>query len=335
MEFVVIDGRTVHELLRADLPGCVEVVREAYLLHQDGATVNPNSLFLRFPERPDSRIIALPAHVGGRFAVSGIKWIASYPQNLGRGLPRASAVLILNNLETGFPYACLEASIISAARTAASAVLGAEALNGGSRRVGSLAVIGTGFIARYTYELLQAMGWEIGRVLLFDHGPGEAARFASGVCQRDRHGEVSVVASIEEALRAGELILFTTTAASPHVTDPTLFAHNPMVLHLSLRDLAPELVLRGQNVVDDIGHVLNAGTSVHLAQQRVGHHRFIDGTLAQALRGEVGRDRNRPAFFSPFGLGVLDLAVGRWIFQRAVEHRAVTRIPDFFFDLTR
>ena len=78
----------------------IELVAQTYLTHERGETVNPDSYFLRFPEQPANRIIALPAAIvdsEGDQSVSGIKWIASYPDNIKSGIPRASAVLILND----------------------------------------------------------------------------------------------------------------------------------------------------------------------------------------------------------------------------------------------
>src|SRR5437879_1890888 len=148
----IINGKTVFDTVRTHRAECIRIVREAYLAHADGQSVNPDSYFLRFPDKPDCRIIALPAYLGRDFKVAGLKWIASYPANIQRGFPRASAVLVLNSYETGYPFAILEASIISAARTAASAALAAPWPHGQSRRRRSLGIVGTGFMPRSVTE---------------------------------------------------------------------------------------------------------------------------------------------------------------------------------------
>src|SRR6185436_10358417 len=141
---------------------------------------------LRFPDKPDCRIIALPAYLGNGFQVAGLKWIASYPGNIRRGFPRASAVLVLNSYETGYPFAILESSIISAARTAASAVLAAHWLNGQSRRAPALGIVGTGFIARYVYDFLVDTGWEIDEVRLYDSSRDESEKFKNSTCRLEQ-----------------------------------------------------------------------------------------------------------------------------------------------------
>jgi len=123
--FFVVPGAAVKEITDGQKQRIFDTVETAYRLHDAGHTINPDSYFLRYPDRPNSRIIALPAHVGGDFQKSGIKWISSFPDNTANNLARASAVLILNDAKTGYPLACLEASLISSTRTAASAALAA------------------------------------------------------------------------------------------------------------------------------------------------------------------------------------------------------------------
>lgn len=335
MQFAVISGKTVHSIVHSDVPGCVRRVEEAYLTHDEGNSVNPDSYFLRFPEQPQNRIIALPAHLGGGVGVSGIKWIASYPDNIHQGFPRASAVLILNDEHNGYPFACLEASIISAARTAGSAALAAEWLNGRRKSVETLGIVGNGLIARYIYSFLLALGWEIDQVLLHDKAEEESARFAHEVCQPDRHRRVAAEADCDALLRQSDLIVLATVAGTPYIEDASLFAHNPIVLNISLRDLAPGLLLNSYNIVDDVEHVMKASTSPHLAEQASGGRDFVTGTLAQLIRGVCAVDRSKPIIFSPFGLGVLDLAIGKWVYDLARARGEHLPVDDFFYEMKR
>jgi N-[(2S)-2-amino-2-carboxyethyl]-L-glutamate dehydrogenase len=334
-ELSIINGKAVFDIVRAHRAECIRVVRDAYLAHADGQSVNPDSYFLKFPDKPDCRIIALPAYLGNNFDVAGLKWIASYPANVQRGFPRASAVLVLNSHETGYPFAILESSIISAARTAASAALAAHWLNGQSSRAHSLGIVGTGFIARYVYEFLIDTGWAIEEVWLHDRSPHESEKFRSTACRLEQHRTVTVVPDVSQLVRACDLIVFTTVASTPYVVDTALFEHNPLVLHISLRDLTPEILLRSQNVVDDVDHVMKANTSPHLAEQKTGNRSFVTGTLADIMTGRRSVNRSRPIIFSPFGMGILDLAVGKWVYDQAVATSQELRLSDFFYETVR
>jgi N-[(2S)-2-amino-2-carboxyethyl]-L-glutamate dehydrogenase len=334
-ELSIINGKVVFDIIRAHRAECIDIVRNAYLAHAQGQSVNPDSYFLRFPDKPDCRIIALPAYLGDGFHVAGLKWIASYPANIERGFPRASAVLVLNNYETGYPFAILESSVISAARTAASAVLAAHWLNGQSHRVQSLGIVGTGFIARYVYEFLVDTGWTIEEVRLHDRSPLESEKFRNTACRLEQHRAVTVVPDVTQVLRASDLILFTTVASTPHIADFSLFEHNPVVLHISLRDLTPEILLKSQNVVDDVEHVMKANTSPHLAEQKTGNRSFVTGTLADIIMGRRSVNHSRPIIFSPFGMGILDLAVGKWVYDKAVANDQELRLSDFFYETVR
>jgi ornithine cyclodeaminase/alanine dehydrogenase-like protein (mu-crystallin family) len=108
-----------------------------------------------------------------------------------------------------------------------------------------------------------------------------------------------------------------------------------VVLHISLRDLAPEILLASTNIVDDVEHCLKADTSTHLVEQRTGSRDFLAGTLVDVLTGRVTVSADRTVVFSPFGLGVLDLAVGKYVYDQVVSAGELHIVDDFFHDLPR
>jgi len=333
--FAVISGAQVHQAVSGREEQIIRIVEAAYRLHGQGRTVNPDSYFLRFPDRPSSRIIALPASVGGEVDVHGIKWIASFPENVAAGIPRASAVLILNDTQTGYPFACLESSIISAARTAASAALAAVEL---SRRRGvrprRAGFFGVGLIARYLHTYLVAGGLEFEAIGVHDLVAEHAEGF-KGYLERTERGPITIYDKPEDLIRSCDLVVFATVAGEPHVLDPSWFEHNPLVLHISLRDLSPEIILSSYNVVDDVEHCMKANTSPHLAEQRVGNRDFVAGTLYDVLTDRITPPADKPVIFSPFGLGVLDLAVARYVYDQVQAAGQLQTVPGFFHEMKR
>ncbi len=332
--FAVIPGAQVHDALQGREKQIVELVEATYRVHGAGDSVNPPSYFLRFPDRPDSRIIALPASVGGQVRVDGLKWISSFPGNVAVGVPRASAVLILNDHDTGYPFACLESSIISATRTAASAALAADWLSRGRERPARVGFFGVGLIARYIHAFLAGTGWTFDEIGVHDLSAGHAAGFRDYL-ERGAGGRITVYASAEQLIRASDLVVFATVAGQPHVTDLAWFGHDPLVLHVSLRDLAPKILLGSANFVDDIEHCLKANTSPHLAEQLAGSRDFLHGTLDDVMAGRVTVPAGRPVVFSPFGLGVLDLAVGKYVYDEVARSGRLQVIDGFFHELRR
>jgi cysteine synthase A len=330
--FSVVPGRAVKEILDRDLVSCIHDVRMTYLAHQAGETINPDSYFLRFPKSPRNRIIALPASIDGEVRATGIKWIASYPKNTERGLPRASATLILNDPESGFPYACLEASYISAVRTAASAVLAATHLNDRKKSAPAIGFIGAGVIARTIANMFQADSWSFEQARVFDLDDISRKSLVAHLASTGQ--DAHECASVAEVLES-DIVVLATNASEPHITEPNSFRPGQIILNISLRDVGADLIFKSTNVVDDVEHCLKADTSPHLAEKKFGHRDFIAGTIAQLISGDLLLDRKRPLIFSPFGLGVLDLALGVRVLAAAQAEGASIAIPDFFAETTR
>jgi 2,3-diaminopropionate biosynthesis protein SbnB len=330
--FDLVGGKAVKAILE-DSPGrVVDVVQDAYLRHDDGETVNPDSYFLRFPDKPECRIIALPAYIALTGAgVAGLKWVSSFPGNVAEGRPRASAVLVLNDYATGYPIALLEAAGISAARTAASAALAARAISVALPGDGTVSVIGAGVIARTILSYLVHTGYPITELRVHDLDAGSAASLISFAV-----GELAVPAAravgLEHALDA-QTVVTATTALTPYIARQ--LRPGQVALGISLRDYTPEVILAAQNYFDDVEHCMKAGTSAHLAEQASGGRAFVSGTLADLVRGRNLPGPDRGVVFSPFGLGVLDIAVGHYVLTAAREQGLAMAMPDFFGETRR
>ena len=328
---LVLGGPDIQALLEGRKRAVVDAVRQAYIEHQAGNSCLPHSVFVRFPGRVKERIIALPAYLGGAEEIAGIKWISSFPGNLERGISRASAIMAINSLDTGRPEVVLEGSLISAARTAASAALAADVLHQGEV-IETLGVVGCGLINLEIVRYILALERPIDSLLVYDIDAQRAARFIRLLAPHVGSIRVESSSELNALLARAQVISFATTAVEPTVSDLSACSPAATILHISLRDLTADVVLHTDNVVDDVDHAIRAQTSLHLAEQKVGHREFVRCTLAEILNGSqpARRDAHSVAVFSPFGLGILDLALARLVIDAARSHGHGTRVERFF-----
>lgn len=314
---LILTARDVAELLAGQAADIVRRVRHAYERHAIGDTSVPHSVFLTFPGDTVNRIIGLPAYLGGDAPIAGMKWISSFPGNVERGIERASGVMILNSLQTGRPEVLLDASAISATRTAASAAVAMACLR--QQRDDDAGLIGCGRIGFEIVRYLRAIEPSMTRLTIFDLDAARAKTFESQLARDLPDLRVTRVVSHDEVLRRTRTIVFATTATTPYVSSLRACPSGATILHISLRDIAPDAIVTADNVVDDVDHVCRARTSLHLAEQQTGGRAFIRSTLGDVLRGAAPPrvDADRPVVFSPFGLGMLDLAVADLVRRRA------------------
>ena len=330
-DILTLNSEDVCVLLEGREQEILAAISAAYRAHGRGDSSLPHSLFLRFPKDERSRIIALPAYLGDGLGIAGMKWISSFPANLEKGLDRASAVIILNSAQTGWPQVIMEGSLVSAKRTAASATLAALHLTTHEEPPRELGIIGCGPINFEVTRFLRTVWPSLRRFYAFDLIAGRAEQFKQKWRRLSDDVEVEVMTELSTVLRAAKVISIATSATAPHIFDISECAPGSTILHVSLRDLSPEVILANDNVVDDVEHVCRAQTSIHLAEQLTGGREFIRCTLAEILEGTAAakKDPQAVTVFSPFGLGVLDLAVAQLVVELASAQKRGTLLENF------
>ena len=328
---LIVGGDDVRSLLDGREDDVIDRVEEAYRAHARGDSSVPHSLFLRFPDAPRNRIIALPAYLRTPERIAGVKWVSSFPGNVEQGRERASAVLVLNSADTGVPEAIVEASVINARRTAASAAAAARVL-APDAGPDAVALIGCGPINFEIVRFLLATRPGLRRLTLFDLDPMRAERFGARCVERWPSLAARVAGGVAEALDGQSLVSIATTAPAPHLADLSPCAAGAVVLHVSLRDIAPEVLLACDNVTDDVDHVCRADTSLDLAARRTGSRDFIRTTIGEILTGAAPARAGdgTMAVFSPFGLGILDIAVADLVRRLALAEGRGMVLGGFF-----
>ena len=150
------------EAVSLDMPTIIRSLEEAFHEKGSGRVEMPPKPGIH--TRPDAFIHAMPAYIPS-LRSAGLKWVSGYPANQARGLPYITGLLILNDDETGMPYAVMDCTWITAYRTGAASALSAKYLaRPDSRAVGILAC---GVQGRTNLEALAVL-FHIERVYAYD-----------------------------------------------------------------------------------------------------------------------------------------------------------------------
>jgi ornithine cyclodeaminase len=306
----------------------VEAMEAALRAQAEDDVVQPLKPYLRRPERPHptDRIIAMPAYVGGDVRLSGIKWIGSVHDNQKvRGIPRASAVIVLNDADSAYPVAIMDGSVVSAWRTAAVSALACRHLAPEGRR---LAVLGTGLLARTHLSLLCETWGRPDAVDVHDVFPQQAEAFARWA-QNEHQLPVTVHGDAATCLRRADVILVVTTAPEPWI--PAAWVpRGSLFLNVSLADPMPDVVLTSDKiVVDCYEQVMRPGKLLHtMAQQGTFGPERCHADLSDLVTGSrPGREKpEETIFFNPIGQAIGDIACAAAVYRRAVDNGAGTRL---------
>lgn len=331
----LIEGRRILHLSRAEVrasgglewTALIDAMAGAFSALEAGQAILPKADYLRYPGRPSyDRMIALFGYLGGGFGVSGLKQICSGAGNAAAGFPRASGLLILNDPITNRPFAVMDATAISAARTAAVSGLALRLLAPPS--AASIAVIGCGELAHAHLEMLATVfGAARFRLIAFDTDPARLRDFVAAA----RALEVACVAveSVEAAVRAGDIVLPMTTAEAPHIRRAWL-RDGALYCAVSLLDAELDVYRHAALImVDDLDQCLAEGRP--LDRLRRAGELDLDvivpiGALL-AAPPTIDRTDTRPIVFNPMGTVITDLAAGLAVFAAASAARLGTTLP--------
>ncbi len=272
----------------------------------------------------DNFIHAMPAWIPALGAV-GVKWISGYPGNQARGLPYISGLMILNDPLTGIPSCVMDATWVTAVRTAGASALSARRLARPDST--TLGVLGCGVQGAVHVDALRVVLPEIARVRAYDPDAARASAFATAV--RERHGiEVEIVDRPERAVRDAAVVV---TAGPilrvPHATiqagwlEPGAFASAVDFDSYWAPEALAELDLFTTDDRDQLAHFREIGYFQRIPA--------IDADLGElvAARHPGRTAAGQRTMACNLGLALDDIAVGPLVLRQAEEKGIGSILP--------
>lgn len=324
MKIVVLSHSEVEDLL--PISECIPVMEDALAALARGETHQPLRMIIRPPGAAGDMAL-MPSYRGGERAAYGLKAVGFFPGNPSVGLDSHQGGVLLFSAETGELLAVMNASAITAIRTAAVSGVATKLL--ARKDATELAIIGSGVQARAHLEAMSSVR-AIRRARVASVALDHAQRFADELMPRYAF-PIEPVASVEAAVRGADLIVTATTAERPILKRDWISAGAHLnVVGSSIpttREVDTETMAAATLFVDRRESTLNEGGDYLFAAREgaIGPD-HISAEIGELLIG-THRGRTSPdeiTLFKSLGLAIEDLASADYIYNKARVTQAGT-----------
>lgn len=357
IDFLYLNEKDMIEAGVTDMAGCVEAMEEMFKLlkmgdyRMGGANGNSHGVMMTFPEEspfpnmptdgPDRRFMAMPAYLGGKFDMAGMKWYGSNVENRTKGLPRSILMLTLNDKDTGAPIAYMSANILSAFRTGAVPGVGVKYFSREDSKV--VGIIGPGVMNKTAFDSIMAVRSQIETVKIKGRSGKSLTSFVEYVKEKyPQIKDLRFVDTEEEAVRDSDIVSIATSSPTgdpneyPYIKEEWMKPGALFCCPASARFDDDFIISRARNVADNI-ELYEAWAeempypayntipipAVHcmdlIADGKLKKEQVDD--LGDVLVGKVPvhRKENEIVIYSVGGMPIEDVAWGTIVYRNALE----------------
>jgi ornithine cyclodeaminase/alanine dehydrogenase-like protein (mu-crystallin family) len=211
MESILYLSRADIEKLKIPMNEIIRAVENAFLEKSRGLAEAPPKPGIH--PKKDAFIHAMPAYLS-KAGVVGVKWVSGFPDNPKNGLPYISGLLILNNLETGFPLCIMDCTWVTAKRTGAATAVAAKYL--ARKDSQTLGILGCGAQGRSNLEALKVVCSGLKEVKAYDVNEQNLQRYVQEMTAK-HNIKIAPCSSPREAVEDCDVVV----TAGPILKKPT------------------------------------------------------------------------------------------------------------------
>ena len=311
MPTLMLNKKEVRRLIK--IRDVISVVETAFKDYTEGKGEMPSKVYLTVK---DGDFRAMPASLPG---AAGMKWVSVHTDNPAKGLPTVMAVLILNDPETGYPLAIMDAAETTALRTAATSTIASKYL--ARKDLKTLGIVGAGYQA-YHHIKAHCEIFKFGEIMISDISPKAIGRLMDSLPNLPLRP-----CSIEETVKA-DIVCTLTPAHQPVVQNKWLIPGT----HINAvgadaegkEELEPSILNDARVVVDDLRQAIHAGEINVPISTGLYKQEQIFATLGEIIAGyKQGRTNNEMiTVFDSTGLAIEDIAVAGLVYEKARQYGA-------------
>lgn len=319
MKILVLDNEAIKRLL--SMSACIDVMEAALASLARNQAHNPLRMIVR-PPTAKGLLGLMPAYLESEESFFGLKAIGVFPQNHLLGKDSHQGIVCLFNGETGEPLAFMNASAITAIRTAAVSAVATKVL---ARQDSSdVAIIGSGVQAS-SHLAAMSLVRNLKRVRVASRNYENAKKFVDGHSE-EYSFPIEAVKNVEEAIRGADIIVTVTSSSQP-VTRREWIADGAHINAVgasipTAREIDSATVADSKLFVDRRESAINeAGEYLLALRDGVIEPSHIVAEVGEVLIGEKSgrRTPDEITLFKSLGLAVEDLASAKYLYHRANE----------------
>jgi len=311
----------------------IDTVGQALAAYSSGKAIAPVRLSIPI-ESAQATSLFMPAYVESTNSL-GVKLVSVFPNNKHRGKATIYGLMALADAETGEPLALLEASYLTVLRTGAASGLATKLLAREDASI--LAVIGTGAQARGLVEAIMHVR-SLTEIRLYNRNLDKARLYAAEL-QRE-YGEqvyIRVMQTADLAVDGADIIATATNADTPVISAAAVKegAHVNAIgsYKPTMQELPSQLLTRADRVIVEsrAAALEESGDLAIPIREGLFTERRVDAELGEIVMGaKSGRERKgEVTVFKSVGLAVMDVAVAKLLYDRAVQAKLGTELTLF------
>lgn len=319
-EFVVkvINQEDVADIFRHNTDAIFGIIEDSFHKNLSGDIIMPPKISQIFDEQSQNRINCMPATIISE-KVCGLKWVSVFPSNASKGVQNVTGIMIISELETGFPVAVIDGTLSTKLRTAAVGCVAASYL--APSNVKTIGIIGAGEEARMHFALLKHRFPSIKECRVLSLSEEKEKGFINSF--ERIVSDVRFVACNNDSYRcaSGADIIVTAISGQCPVLKGRDITKGGLYIHVGGWEDEYDVALKADKIVcDDWEEVKHRSqTLCRMYNEGVLNDSDIYANLSELIAGtKIGRVNDEEfIYFNSVGLSYIDINFAHYIYQEA------------------